>query len=110
MATTPEGKIQADICKYLRKRGAFFYRVNNTPVFDAKIGTYRAMGTYAMRGAPDLVCIDSYGGFVGIEVKSKRGKLSPDQILFKKRCERHNAIYIVATSVDDVKDANITWG
>lgn len=114
MATTPEGKIQAEICKYLRSKGAFFWRQNNAPVFDKKLnggrGGYRGMGTYAMRGVGDILCVDAYGGLVAIECKSKRGKLSPDQILFKKRCERHNAMYIVATSVDDVKEANITWG
>jgi len=108
-----ESEIQTEICKYLAKQGAFFYRSNNMPVWDKKLrggyGAYRGMGAYAMKGAPDIVLIDAFGTYVAIECKTPRGRLSPDQILFKKRCERHGALYIVATCIADVERAEIRY-
>lgn len=108
-----ESEIQTAICKYLASKHAFFYRHNNTPIWDKNLrngfGAYRGMGTYAMKGVSDIVGVDAYGSVYFIECKTKRGKLSSDQLLFKKRCERHNALYIVATCVEDVENANIRF-
>lgn len=106
MDAVKETEIQTAICKYLSKRSAFFWRNNTTPIWDKKLrggyGGYRGMGTYAMKGVSDIIVIDDYGGAIFIEVKTKRGKLSADQILFKKRCERHNAQYFAVSSVEEV--------
>lgn len=108
-----EGEIQTQICKWLRSQSAFFWRNNTTPTFDKRLnngyGGYRGMGTYALKGVPDIICIDAYGNFVGIEVKSARGKLSPDQILFKKRCERHSGQYYVVTTLEELQAKDITY-
>lgn len=108
-----ESEIQTEICRYLSKQHAFFWRNNNTPIWDKSLrggyGAYRGMGTYAMKGVADIIGIDGYGSVYFIECKTPRGKLSADQILFKKRCERHNALYIVATCVADVEKANIRY-
>ena len=104
-----EGDIQREICRYLRQKGALFMRINNTPVYDPKLRQYRAMGEYALKGVPDIIVVDAYGLFIGIEVKSSKGKLSPDQLLFKKRLEKKGGIYIVARSVKDVEDVGITY-
>lgn len=39
-----------------------------------------------------------------IETKAKRGKLSKDQIAFREQCQRDGALYILARSIDDVRD------
>jgi hypothetical protein len=58
---------------------------------------------------PDIICIipdkeTGVGQFVGVEVKAPKGKQSADQLLFEKRCKRNGGDYIVARSVQDVKD------
>lgn len=106
---TPEGKIQAAICEYLTKKGYFFMRLNNTPIFDTKLnngyGGYRAQGKYAMPGLADILLIDKekYGMAVFLEVKAPKGKQSPDQKLFAKRCYSNNCDYYVVKSLDEVK-------
>ena len=83
------------------------------PVWDKKLrsgyGGYRGMGAYARKGVPDIIAIDKHGTFVGVECKTPSGKLSPDQILFKKQLERRFGRYIVATSVSDVSSLPIAW-
>jgi len=101
-----ESQIQTEIIKYLKGKGYFCFRVNNGAIHDANMnqgyGGYRAH--VGMKGVPDIIMIanDGSGKFIGIECKTPTGKLSADQILFERRCKRKGAIYIVATSVDDL--------
>lgn len=56
-----------------------------------------------MPGQSDIIAVIN-GQFIGIEVKTPKGVLSADQILFKKRLENAGGKYIVARSVADIKD------
>ncbi len=107
--STPEGDVQNKICEYLSKKGYFFMRLNNTPVFDTKLnqgyGGYRTQGKWATPGLADILLIDKekYGMAVFFEVKAPKGRQSPDQHLFAKRCCFNNCEYAVVRSVDDIK-------
>ena len=109
--STPEGKIQLAICKHLRKQGVFFWRSNNQPTYDPKMnsgrGGYRSQGEYAISGVPDIIAISKDGQFIGLEVKTPKGKQSTEQIFFQKRCERIGAQYHVVRSVDDVDNLGL---
>lgn len=72
------------------------------PVFDPRIGGYRGMGEYAMKGIPDIIAVPPDGIFTGIEVKAPRGVQSPDQNLFERRCLQNKGRYILARSLEDV--------
>jgi hypothetical protein len=66
------------------------------------------MGSFTLKGVPDIILIEPIGDFavfVGLEVKTKTGKLSSDQILFKKRIERINGFYFLVTNVEEVEKA-----
>jgi hypothetical protein len=59
-----------------------------------------------MNGTPDVIAILAPGSiFLGIEVKTAKGRLSSSQQEFQSKCERYGAYYIVARSVEDVKKA-----
>lgn len=109
MSTQDEMAIQNKICEYLSKKGYFFMRLNNAPVHDQKMnqgyGGYRSQGKWSAPGLADLLLIDKekYGMAVFLEVKVLRGKQSPDQHLFAKRCCLNNCEYAVVRSVEDVK-------
>lgn len=111
--STPEGKIQNEICEYLRKKGAFFWRANSMPVYDAKLnsgyGGYRSQGKLAMKGVADILLVDAYGSLHCIEVKAPRGKISADQLLFKRRIEEHNAYYYVVKNVKELEEIKIVF-
>lgn len=109
MKTKKESQIQSEILKYLQSKGYFYWRNNNGAVYDAKMnngyGGYRAH--VGMKGVPDIIMIGTKGQFIGIEVKTPKGKMSADQILFQRRCKRKGAKYYVATSVDDLKEVGL---
>jgi hypothetical protein len=100
-----ETKIQHEILTYLKKRGIFCFRCNNGGVYDAKIHRYRT--SVSLPGVPDIIGIHG-GRFLGIEVKTSKGKQSPEQVMFQKRVEEDGGIYILATSPDDVQKK--LWG
>ena len=84
-------------------------RLNNAPVYDQKMnqgrGGYRSQGKWASPGLADLLLIDKekYGMAVFLEVKGLKGKQSPDQHLFAKRCSLNNSEYYIVKSVEEVK-------
>lgn len=114
MSTKSESKIQTEILNYLLKKGIFCWRQNNQSVYDAKLNAYRAHT--GLKGVPDIIAITpptakQCGGiFVGIEVKTTKGKLSADQVRFRDRCYRHNAEYHVVKGLNDVKALDYLWG
>jgi len=55
-----------------------------------------------MRGCADVIAVIG-GKFIGIEVKTPKGVLSADQILFQKRLENAGGVYIVARSIADIE-------
>lgn len=109
----PESKIQKAVLAYLQKKGVFCWRQNNLAIFDKKLKRYRAHT--GLKGIPDIIAItpptkkQCGGVFVGIEIKTTKGKLSVDQISFRDRCYLHNAEYHVITSLDDIKALDYLW-
>lgn len=60
------------------------------------------MPAHALKGVPDIILIKS-GQFIGLEVKTDIGRLSPDQVEFARRSKEAGAIYHVVRSIDDVQ-------
>lgn len=85
MSKTPEGKIQAEIIKYLRENKIWHFR-------------YNANVTYGM---PDIIAIYK-GYFIGIEVKTTKGRATLLQEKMKESIEEAGAYHVWATSVEDV--------
>lgn len=99
-----EKDIQRTICEWLTLKQLFFWRSNNIPVFGMNNGgqrTFRSLGKWTPRGIPDIILL-IHGQFVGIEVKRPGRKLSPDQEIFKERCEKNGAVYLIVTSLEDL--------
>lgn len=53
-------------------------------------------------GTPDII-ICYQGRFVGIEVKSPKGRQSVDQLVAQQVIEKCGGVYILARDVDDVR-------
>ena len=52
------------------------------------------MPKYALKGVPDIIVIKQ-GRFIGLEVKTKDGRLSADQVEFGRRAKEQGAEYCV---------------
>lgn len=90
-----EAEIRKEICQYLTARGVFFwldYQPTTTVI--------RGVGN-RRRGVADIHGIFK-GRPLAIEVKTKKGKLSPEQTLFLEKFSARGGIAFVAMSWQDV--------
>lgn len=97
-----ESEIQKAIMDYLDYRGILHWRVNLGGV-PHTVGGKIIYRKNPMKGMPDI-CGLYCGLFFGIEVKAKT-KQSDEQFEWQKKFELNGAVYILARSVDDVKEA-----
>ncbi len=94
-----ESEIQTQILDYLKARGILRWRCN--------LGGVRfkgGKGRNPMTGFPDIagICPHGHGRFFTIEVKAKKGVMSPEQLVWRTKLEAKGVVYILARSVDDV--------
>lgn len=98
-----EAQIQSEVVQFLQKNNVFFFSVPNElgGAHNAtRMTQFIAMGL--RKGAPDMVIFwpDGHLGF--LEMKTPKGKQSPQQKVFQKKCEDYGARYDVARSVEGV--------
>ena len=84
---TPEGKIQAEILRYLRNRRVWNFRAN------AGVGP---------SGLPDIIAIYK-GYFIGLEVKTETGRPTELQKLMQKSIQDAGGISEIVRSVAEVE-------
>ena len=85
-----EKEIENEIKAYIKSCGGLCYKIHGGDL-------------YQESGIPDLLCC--WGGlFFGIEVKDPGGKPSAIQLAQGARIKKAGGHFIIATSVQDVKD------
>ena len=102
-----ETDVQKAICDYLSYKKHFFWRTNNIPIYDPKRKTYRAMPKYSIHGVPDIILIGEIGQFIGLEVKTSKGKQSKHQKEFEKNCKEAGGEYYIIKSIDDIQEIGL---
>ena len=85
-----EKNIENEIKQYIKEHGGLCYKIHGGDL-------------YQETGIPDLLCC-WYGLFFGIEVKDPNGKPSAIQLAQGARIKKAKGHFIIATSVQDVKD------
>lgn len=99
-----EAELQNQILEYLVDiKGLFFWRNNNTPVYDVTRKTFRRMPKYSRHGIPDILGVYK-GYFVGMEVKVTNGRPSSFQKEFIGRCKTAGGICGVVRSIEDAQE------
>lgn len=94
-----EAQIQRAICDYLSLSGVVHCVTDRSRHWDKK-GRVRA-SRVSMPGFPDIVAVVA-GRFVGLEVKARKGRLSPDQIACHETLRDAGAVVAVVRSISDV--------
>ena len=95
-----EKLIQKAILDYLNfQKGVFAFRVNvqGVPLHDGS-GRFRPA---PHKGVADVLC-SVVGHFLAVEIKTKNGDQSDNQIIFQKDVEKSGGHYLLARSLDDV--------
>lgn len=96
-----ESIIQADILKWLKSTGLMVWRSNSGSLFLR--GRHINLGPL---GCADIsVIVPPLGRFVGLEVKSAKGKIRKDQVTYAAGLTAAGGAYFIVRSVQDAKDA-----
>jgi len=97
MTKSATNLLTRQILQFLFEQKCFAWRNNSGGIFDQKLGRYRSSPKV---GTPDILGI--YNGlFVGIEVKTGKDKLRPEQIGFIKSAEYVGGQCFIAHNLDD---------
>ena len=103
-----ENEVLYSICEYLEWKKYFFYRNNNTAIYDPTRQCFRALPKYAIKGVADIVLL-SKGSVWFIEAKTAKPKTyqSKDQKEFEKKVIANGGNYLLARSIDDLIKAKL---
>ncbi len=97
----PEKVIQRQILDWLKHTGINHWRQNSGTVFAG-----HRMIRLGEEGLPDIVCIvPPNGRFLGLEVKSAKGKLRPAQKEFMERIRSCGGYYVVVRTLQQAMEA-----
>jgi len=91
--------IQRQITDWLTLAGIFWWRVS--------LGAVKHGGTLKknpMAGHPDIAGLLPGGRYFTVEVKDKGGRYSQAQLDWALRLQQNGAIYITATSLEEVRE------
>jgi hypothetical protein len=108
--TQSEKQIENTILEFLKyKPGVFAFKVNTMGVVDKTRGVYRSISKNVVAGTPDIIAcvsVKSVGVFVGLEVKSEKGKQSKEQKSFQQKLQtRSHGYYFTVRSIKDADAA-----
>lgn len=102
-----ETLVQKEILKFLKDKGIFCWRVNNTGIPDPMVkGGWRKPTGYSMPGMSDIIGVYK-GKFLAIEVKApgRKKNVSENQKAFLEKVFNEGGFALVAESVEEVKIA-----
>jgi len=98
-----EANIKAEILLWLSEQSNIIAWNNPTGLAKSMDGKYHIR--FGLVGSPDILgVIGPPGRFLGIETKTLRGKQRESQKRFQKAFEAQGGLYMVARSVDDVRE------
>jgi hypothetical protein len=88
----------------LKQSGLVYWRVNNSPsLFNNKSGQV-CFRKSPVKGFPDLAGVLPSGKFFAIEIKTDKGRLSPEQIEWITKLNHSGAIAVVLRSKDEIRE------
>ena len=101
MSKSLEGILQLQILKYLRFLGAV---AGKTKTMGVRRGSTFCYDFYTFRGFPDITCFWNSSLYF-IEVKSPKGKQTPEQENFQLLCSQIPSVhYILAKKLEDITE------
>ena len=99
--TKLEKEIEKEILSYLKSKGIFAWKNKSQGTFDPIRQQHRTNRSM-LKGVSDILGILDDGRFLAIEVKSRRGVVTPEQKEFIKKINDHDGLAFVARCLEDV--------
>ena len=100
-----EKHIQRAILEWGQYKRILMHRINviGTPLHKDGLTVYRPSTNKGMADIHATVLVAGIPVSVWLEVKGKKGKLSPNQLLFKDAVETFGGFYFLVRSIEDVE-------
>lgn len=105
-----EKEIENNILRYLGSVDVFSWKCRTVGTFDTKLGRFRKGSSMYKKGVADILGICADGRILAIEVKSQKGRLSPEQKIFLSEITSRGGVAFVARSVEDVEAEFLSRG
>lgn len=105
-----EKEIENNILRYLGSINIFAWKTKTVGTFDQRLGKFRKSSPMYKKGVADIVGILPDGKLLAIEVKSQKGRLSPEQKIFLSEITSRGGVAFVARSVEDVEAEFLSRG
>lgn len=97
----PESVIQSQIMLAAGKEDIVLLRNNSGSLPDPKTGRWVSFGLGGKPGSSDLIGWNNKGIFCAVEVKTKSGRVRPEQVQFIKAVRSGGGYAGIARSVED---------
>ena len=99
-----EAQIQKAIMQWGQYKKVLMHRINviGTPLHKDGLTVYRPSTNKGMADIHATLIVEGIPVSVWLEVKTKKGKLSPNQKAFQESIESAGGFYYVVRSIDDV--------
>ncbi len=87
----------------LKQSGLVYWRVSNGPVLH-QLGGKMIMKKSSIKGFPDIAGIFPNGKLFAIELKTDKGKLSPEQVEWITKLNMSGAMAVVLRTKDEIAE------
>lgn len=98
-----EKMIQDQILSFLKSKQIFAWQNKSTGTYDPTKKMFRRPGLWFKKGTSDILGILPGGLLLAIEVKTKKGRPTPEQTLFIEDITQRGGIAFIARSIEDVE-------
>lgn len=98
-----EKQIENDILRWLGARDIYAWKTKTVGTYDVALKRFRRSSPMYKKGVADIIGLTDQGTLLAIEVKSRKGRLSPEQKIFLEEINKRNGVAFLARSVDDVE-------
>lgn len=97
-----EKQIENQVLSWLKWKGILAWKIKSVGTFDPTTKRFRAPSPWYRKGVSDILGIYKRKP-LAIEVKSKKGKLSPAQVNFLHEFKDNGGIAFVVRSIEDLE-------
>lgn len=96
-----EKQIENQALGWLKSKMIFAFKVKSMGTFDPVTKRFRAPSPWYKKGCPDILCCYR-GKFVGLEIKTKKGRLSEYQKAFHMELVESGGYAFVVRDIDEL--------
>lgn len=97
-----EKSIEKQVLRWLGSKDIFAFKVKSTGTFDPVRKRFRTSSPFYRKGCPDVLVVYK-GFFVGLEIKTKTGRVSPHQKIFHADVKKAGGFVFVVRDVTELE-------